>query len=317
MISQGVYTSKELSNNDYHGGDGVSSSQLKYLLDDPEVFYKMYVTKELPKPQSTAFDLGTYFHTAILEPDLLEVECAVYTGKIRSGKLWNNFQHQNEGKAIITSSEKVQADRMIDAVKSSKVAMDLLSEGEAEISCFVKLYVDYHDIYFCDKKDTWYVLGKEGWEPTQSHPKKSVEILAKSRADWANLKGGKYISDLKSTRGNVKDKKDIKGKISKYAYELSAAYYLDIFNAGMGDLKEGKAANDFIWIFASKDLGGCQCYRATQENLIIGRAKWKKAIINYANCVRNKWDFPEELVDLEPSFYEREWLKDPKDTELI
>ena len=62
------------------------------MLEDPEKFYKEYITKEIPRKEVSAFDVGTYFHTAILEPHLLEKECAVYPGAVRRGKEWDAFK---------------------------------------------------------------------------------------------------------------------------------------------------------------------------------------------------------------------------------
>ena len=84
---------KNMSNADYHKQHApedhyYSSSQLKTILDDAETFKKKYITRELEdKSSNPVFDIGTYFHTAILEPHLLNEECAVFTGARRAGKV--------------------------------------------------------------------------------------------------------------------------------------------------------------------------------------------------------------------------------------
>ena len=299
-----IYT--DLSNEDYHKVDSenfsVSSSQLKDMLEDPEVFYRKYITKEIARESNPAFDVGAFFHTAVLEPHKLAEECAVYSG-IRRGDKWEKFLADNPKKAIITSTEFTGASRIIESVQCSKIAMDLLSKGAAEVSCFENLYVGPYEI-MAMMGDTPAVLGRGGWEKAEKEiPENYTKIVSKVRADYIREKFGD-ISDLKSCSGNVKNDFDMRGKVSAYSYDMSAAYYLDIFSLGYG-----KLFNKFNWIFASKDMGSCQTYRASPKNILIGRAKWSKAIIELGHCIRTGWKFEERIKTLEPSSYENQWLE--------
>ena len=94
----------DLPSDEYHGTpDTWSSSNLKTANEDMETFIKKYVTKEIPREHINAFDIGTYFHTSILEPHKLDEECAVW-GNQRRGKEWEEFQEKNKHKAIIILS---------------------------------------------------------------------------------------------------------------------------------------------------------------------------------------------------------------------
>jgi hypothetical protein len=279
----------DLTSEAYHSMPGTfSSSQLKTILEDPEMFYRKYITHEIGRESIPAFDIGTYFHTAILEPEKLTLECAVYTG-IRRGKEWESFKLLNEGKAIITSSELDQAKTLIKAVEQSKVAQSYLSQGKPEISCFADLYVYAGEIY-CNglllTKDGW--VETTGFESAHMHGKK---IVIKVRADLLGDTG--FILDLKSTTGNVKDSRSMRAKVSSFSYDLSAALYLDIFTAA-----GGRIYHTFIWTFASKDYGNCQNYVASETNIKIGRAKWSKAIHLLAANISSDWKFEDEILDL-------------------
>jgi hypothetical protein len=213
------------------------------MLEDPELFHKMYITREIKdKESSVAFDIGNYYHTAVLE---------------------------HEGKIILKIGDLLKAENLIKATKESPVAMELLTGGEPELSCFVELWV-------CPKSGAIYTEGLDykldlfkGW--IQNHDEVEIELVdikIKVRADYINLEEG-YVFDLKSTTGNAKDVHKTKNKISSYSYDLSAALYLDIFNAHFlctegEDIPEFKT---FWWTFASKDMQNCKSYWASEKNI--------------------------------------------------
>lgn len=286
---------ENMPSSEYHAkGNTFSSSQLKTMLEDPEIFYRKYISKEIAKEESPAFDIGTYFHTAILEPEILEKECAVFTG-IRRGAKWEQFQIENKGKAIVTDKEYEQCLSLINAVKSSEVAMSYLSKGKAEVSAFITLLVSSGNVFSED-----FVLTPNGWERAKM-PKTGIELTIKCRADFL---GDSYILDLKSTTGNAKNDFAMRQKVSAYSYDLSASLYLDIFSVALK-----KPMRTFLWTFASKDMGNSRTYVASQQNVLIGRAKWKKAVLLLAQYISNDWQFKDELGILEPNFYETEWIK--------
>jgi hypothetical protein len=290
----------DMTNDEYHGCKGTfSSSQMKDLLADPEVFHKKYITGEVERLSIPAFDIGTYFHTAILEPELLDKECAVFTEGTRRGKKWETFKEEHAGKAIITKNELTKAETLINAVKGSSIANAILDGGMAEASLFVKILVQHGEIYSKGCKLDPY----KGWIHCEQGPDEelSVVLYLKVRADYLNEEG--YIADLKSTNGNCKDAHAIQGKVASYQYDLSAAFYLDLFTIGTGVCYE-----TFYWIFASKDVGNTKTYKMSDTYGAIGRRKWMKAIVELAQCMERDWEFGDALGVLEPQFFEKEWL---------
>jgi len=292
----------DMPNEAYHSTKNTfSSSQLKLMLEDPELFHATYIAKTEERVSIPAFDIGTYFHTMVLEPHKIEEDCAVYPG-IRRGKEWEKFKEENEGKAIITKSEHEQAMRIVEAAKNSPVAMNYINNGKPEVSAFIEVVVDSGDIYCGDK-----VLGKEGWEKTK-HKAKGVNLILKGRADCL---GSNYILDLKSTTGNAKSEKSIKDKVNDYYYDLSAAFYLDLFSAVLD-----KKMETFIWTFASKDIGNCKNWVASRDVIKVGRAKWKKAIVSLAYHTSQNWKFTDTLAVLEPGWGAKEWLEEKEEDML-
>jgi hypothetical protein len=298
----------DLPNLDYHGAENTfSSSQLKTMLEDPEVFYKKYVTKEVERETISAFDVGTYFHTAVLEPEKLHEECAVFTGGIRRGKEWDDFKAANGARAIITKSEKETADKLIAAIKGSPICMGFLESSKAEVSAFIEVYVFDGEVYSI-RENTAYMLVSVGWVPSldidlDSLKEFATKLILKTRADALGIGTG-VISDLKSTTGNCKNAYEMQGKVNSYQYDLSAALYLDVFS-----MASNEDYHTFVWLFASKDLGNARAYRATDKNIMVGRAKWKKAVVDLAYYINNNWTFTDSLGEIGPSVYALEWLE--------
>lgn len=293
-----------MSNEAYHGSkDSWSSSQLKDIITDEEVFIQKYVKKKAEKLEGEALDIGTYFHTGVLEPHKIKSEVAIFDGKVRYGKQWEEFKAKNPGKLIITESQKNLGDGMIAAVKASPVSMEYII-GEPEVSLFVEILVSGGNIYapYYNK-----ILTRGGWETTNKLPKNGFKMVVKVRAD---CKGDTFISDLKSTSGRATQKESIRGSISKYMYDLSASLYLDLFSL----VDENITA--FVWIFASKQNPVAASWVATQKQILVGRAKWMWAVKRIADLSAANWELADYLREAEPLQYELEWLNE-KTTDLL
>jgi len=306
------YLTDSLSSDEYHSFPNTfSSSQLKTILQDPELFYGEYIAKTIPKKESNSFDVGTYFHTAVLEPELLEKECAVFMGSMKRGKDWDTFKEEHKGKAIISRGELETANIMIEAVKNSPISMGFLNGYKKELSAFVTLYVLEGAIYSVCNEDKVYKLVANGWKEDNTYDEDSLEFCGvvlrlKVRADSINIEEG-VVSDLKSTTGNTKDAHEMRTKIDAYSYDLSASLYLDLFSMACG---KPNHINRFIWIFASKNMGNAKSWEASKSNIIIGRAKWKKAVLELAKYINNGWTFCDSLDVLEPSHFQKEWISE-------
>ncbi len=288
----------------YHSIQGTySSSQLKDLLadEDGEVFYKKHIGKTIEKLSIPAFDVGTYFHSGVLEPHKLKDDCVVYPGKTRHGRQWEEFKLKHKNKAIVTEKQKSEAVDLVRDVKNSPIAIGYIERGEPEVSFFAQIYVYEGEIY-APLYDL--ILTPGGWESGRmpADKKKAQEFVIKVRADSL---GDDFVLDLKSTTGNARSSNSMRRKISDYQYELSAALYLDMFSL----LKETQLEL-FIWTFASKDFKNCKSYRASETNIRVGRAKYMTALNRLAVLTKNKWQLYDSLGVLEPEAYQLEIIRE-------
>lgn len=296
----------DLDQNEYHSVPGTySSSQFKDCLEDVELFFKKYIEKSIVREQVAAFDVGSYFHTGVLEPHKLENDCVVYPGSIRRGDKWESFKKKHAGKTIVSPKQVEQAEGLIRAVQDSPVAMSYIKRGKPEVSAFLELVVHRGDIYAPAAKAR---LDRDGWKSVNFQKslwnqlrKEGVVLVVKTRADCL---GDNFILDLKSTSGNAKSERQMRDKISYYSYDLSAALYLDVFEA-----VTGQPYKHFIWTFASKDHMNSRSYLASQANIHVGRAKYSKAILKIADGLSSNWTFDDCLGVLEPNTYELEYLQ--------
>jgi hypothetical protein len=296
----------DLSSNDYHGTKGTfSSSQLKDMYEDEDVFIGKYITGEIPRESSDAFDVGTFLHTMVLEPEKVLKECVVFPGRIRRGQVWESFKKKHSDKTIVTKFQKDQLDGLKKAIEDSPVAAEFLV-GEPEVSLFIELKIYERNIYAPNFNK---ILTMEGWAefPAEQIPEGTYSIIVKVRAD---MLGDTFISDLKSTSGNARSPKAMKDKVKYYLYDLSAAFYLDLFKLVRPQIDE------FIWIFASKEYLNCKTYRASDKLIKVGRKKYRKALIRIAECAMKDWKYVDYLDVLEPEEYEIVNLED-RDIDLI
>lgn len=287
---------RDLSNEEYHGTQGVySSSQIKDIVKDGiRGFHRKHILGEKPKMNERNLRIGNYFHTAILEPHLLEQEYVIYKG-VRSGDKFIDFFDKNKDKTIINDSEYAEAKAIIDATEESHVAMDLVNSGEPELSCFTCFYVERDGSIYNRQKT--HVFTEYGWQNQTGCSEDAVKIDLKSRADTIildDIEYGDAVADLKSTSGPIDDDIDLCKAIEHWSYELSAAMYLAIFSAELG-----REITDWYWIFASKTAKKCRTVKASSTLLEIGRLQFIDAIRKLANAIR--CDFEDTIDEIGPS----------------
>lgn len=262
----------ELKEEDHH----YSSSQIKDALNDIEFFHKRYITKEIENLSIPAFDIGHYFHMALLEPQRLAVDTAIWYGDRRYGKEWDKFKADNGNKCVITAKELEQAENLIRATRENPAIMDLLMHDEAksEVSIFQEI---------------------QG-------------VKCKVRFDRLLISDNGFAIDLKSTTGNAKDMRKTQGKISEYNYDLSAAFYLDVLNAHLKSTGSKLVIKHFYFAFASKDFMNSCMYLASEDLIKVGRAKYMKALSEIKEATAKQWCFDYRIVDLGPAEWERSWI---------
>jgi hypothetical protein len=289
MIEPNVYW--DMPDDEYHKQYSreehyYSSSQLKTMLEDPHKFHREYIlNKPEPTPQAMqdAFDVGTIFHTAILEPDKLKGSFVNFKGGQRRGKVWDDFKERHKDKIILTEGMLKDVKQLRANYEASELCKSYLEGGEYEVSFFIKFH----------------------------------GVNVKVRTDCLHTD---YIVDPKSTKGYVHRADMIKQKIKTLNYDLSAALYLDVVNACIDHFElDIPHKEKFYWIFASKDKKTPAQLVDAENYIEMGRAKYMKALNLIKKFERQDWELKESIMVPRPPKYElNEWVK-PKedDSELL
>ena len=244
---------QDVSNDEYHGDrEYKSSSALKLILKDPREYYKKYVLGEAEPLRSDSLSVGSYAHTLVLEPHLEEVEYAIWEGKSRRGKEWEEFSEANKDKTIITSSQKYLVDQMIASYQESTVVIgEHGNEKEVPISNF-----------FSGGKAEETLCGEiNGYK---------VKVRFDYRQEFEDYG---IISDLKTTAGSIAKKAEVEEVCEYWNYPLSAALYVDLVTQVTGK------QHDFYFVFMSKaGSKECKIFKASDSFLERGRQDYLKAI---------------------------------------
>lgn len=187
----------ECTNEEYHGDKNyLSSSSLKSVLKDLELYHREAILgekREVPRKLQNAYDEGSFTHTLILEPHMVDKEYRFYPGMRKSGNEWEKFKKENEGFTILSKAQKHRVEKMIEGYNKRPEASKLI-EG-------------------CK------------FEHTLAGELNDVNI--KVRADAINIEKG-YIADVKTTGGDS-DLDNFKWKVEDFSYELSADLYCRMF----------------------------------------------------------------------------------------
>jgi len=191
-------------------------------------------------------------------------------------------------KIILNEKEHQQVLTAKRGADASERTQEILCAGEAELSLFGEL---------------------EG-------------IRIKVRGDWTCTNRG-LLSDVKTAQGDTGDVEAICKKIDNLDYDLSAALYLDMFHKHSQVHPQKYKKNfagfkDFYLNFTSKEMEICRSYLASPDMIAVGRAKYMEAIRLIKHYEALNWEFPEEVITLEPTPWDKvKWLKPKEETTAI
>jgi len=245
---------EKCSNEEYHDDrEYKSSSALKLILKDPRQYYKNYVLNEPQNFNSDALSIGSYAHTRVLEPHLEEVEYAIFTGTRRSGDVWKEFKEANEGKTIITASQKSLVEGMMRSYEEASVKLGSAeNETEVMISSFFS-----------------------GGEAEETLCGEINGYKVKTRFDYRKeFEDFGSINDLKTTAAAIGSAslEEIEDICKHWGYDVSAALYVDLAEQVTGK------PHDFYFVFVSKKDLGTKIFKASEAMLQRGRDSYLKAI---------------------------------------
>ena len=186
---------KKLRNDeDYYGSFGkqfLSNSDIYHLLNNPLKFHQ-------PSDPSSAFLVGGYFHTAILEPDKLE-KFKVIKSTTRNTK---NYKEMSGGELCLLQHEVDNIELMREILMDNDICRDLIKGADyAESTCMQ-------------------------WEEPMI---KEIEGLTwKGKADIVNH-NEKLVIDLKTTA----DIKKFRSSAYRFNYDSQAYIYSQLFGYEM------------------------------------------------------------------------------------
>lgn len=260
-MNPGIYPN--LSNEEYHGSVGLSSSALKLLLANPSRYEYEYL-KGNKKAATPALVNGTLLHDLILEPGLLQDCFAVAPDvdrRTKEGKAAHaDFLAESEGKTILTAADFDMVLGMADAVLAHPTARKILESARCEESIY---WTEQDELAKC-RPDIW-------------RPEISV------------------CGDLKSTVSADPDK--FLRQSYNLGYHISAAWYLRGIEA-----ETGERPQTWAWIAVEKDAPyPVVVFTASDELLAKGDEECDRAIEIYKRC-RDSGHWPaytDRIIELE------------------
>lgn len=273
-IKQGFFRQSLFS---YIEGPGINRSSLHEILRSAG---HMQYKKE--NPDSTeAIRIGDGEHAAVLEPDRFEREYIILPESCKPGTKENPNKGMGARKAAFESAAEAKGQTILQpkdydniremaaVIHGEQKAMDLLCDGEAEISG-----------YFLDPE---------------------YDIWVKIRLDYINKKQG-IIIDLKTCADARKF--PFRKSAFDHGYDLQAFMSLYVTTQITGE-----AHNEFKFIAVeSKGYHGLKIYRADDEMLDTGYRKYQESMTLYKECLeKDQWDgYSSECEDLGSPSYAKE-----------
>lgn len=259
MIPYGVH--RDMPAEVYHKLPCISASLLKKFHGVTDAHAKVAI--DTPFVETPETMLGTLAHHAILEPDnpwpKLAIQPDVYTNEKGETKPWHNgakackdwiAKQEGAGLRVMLEREVQRLNRMVDAVRSHAGAMELLKDGQAEVSFVIP-----------------------DCEQSFGHP-------LKARMDWIPKRGP--LVDLKFFR-DVSDfgfKKDA----SMRGLHIQAALYQVIYNA----LHPNDRRDEFHFIAVENEPPHCvRIFIASQEFIKRGWEDAKTYMKRYARAIES------------------------------
>lgn len=270
---------KDLTNEEYHGSSGYSSSQIKTLIEQTPAHLRHSFTVQ--KESTANMLLGTAVHALILEPEKFHSEFAIsekFDGRTNAGKAARaHFEAGAVGKTIITEDVFEKAQAMAASVLNHPIAGLLVQDVITESSVY------------------WWYKSMDADDDTR------YKIMAKVRPDIL-CRGYPVIADIKTTAdgsysGFIKS-------IQNFYYHVSAAMYLEGVNQCKPLLDEmGRMAfTKFVFICVENfEPYLTSAYELSPEYLDIGKLLYRRSMRTLRDALEEDFPgYPEEVRIIEP-----------------
>lgn len=254
-MKTGLYSG--LSNEDYHGGPGISKSGLDLIERSPLHYWASYLDPaRKPREEKAHFTFGTAVHTAVLEPETFDDRYVIVPEGIdrrtKDGKeIWADLQLQalEKGADLLPYADFAKAMAMKASCHTHPMSKQIFREGIAEQSVF--------------------------WTDEETG------VLCKCRPDWLMGGDNPAILDLKTTQ-DASPNGFIRSAYT-YRYHVAAAWYLDGLEAATGSKPDV-----FMFLAVEKEAPYASAYYyADDAMLAVGRAEYRRLLRIYADCIND------------------------------
>lgn len=262
-MKTGVYSG--ISNDNYHGGVGVSKSGLDVLARSPLHYWAKYIDPNRERKEPTpAMKLGTAIHTAVLEPDEFSKRHKVapqVDRRTKDGKAtWEQFVAEAEaaGADLISAEDFAICQAISQQVRQHPTARKVFANGKVELSA-----------YWTDKE---------------------TGLLCKCRPDLLALP---LVVDLKSTEDASAE--GFAKSAWNFRYWVQAAWYVDGIEQATGQRPDA-----FVFgAFEKSAPYACAFYFADESMLDMGRREYRRLLRILADCkAADRW--PGYTTDVTP-----------------
>ena len=286
FIEPGYYY--DLSNEDYHGSFGFSSSQVKTLVEKTPAHLKHSFTAE--RETTVAKSVGQALHTLVLEPHKFEAEFIVppeINRRTKAGREeWADFEKQAKDKhqTLITQKQLDEARQM--AKLQTCIDGEMVPHPIAHL--LLKDVIPESSVYW------WY----NAMDPDDDG---DYRLMCKVRPD-ALSRLHPVVIDIKTTKdasfsGFSKD-------ILNYKYHLSAAMYLEGVNQCKPLLQDIGffAYTKFVFICVENfEPYLTAVYEMSPEYLDLGKQLYRLSIRKLQQGMREDWPgYPDEIRLIDP-----------------
>lgn len=223
----GVYSG--ISNDDYHGGAGISKSGLDLIRRSP-MHYKAVIDNPEQRESTPAQAFGTAFHALILEPDVFAVEYVQspkFDRRTKQGKAdAEAFAAQHEGKTPLNDDDWERLHAMRAAVMAHPMAAKLLdySKGVTEQSVY---WNDPATGELCRCRPDWWRQDLGIILDVKTAEDASAEEFARSLLNWRyHVQHPFYMDGIEHATG-IKPRAFLFLVVEKKAPHAVAIYQLD------------------------------------------------------------------------------------------
>lgn len=272
MINEGIYS--DLSSEEYHSHkDSISRSALLDFDKSPYTYWSKHLNPNRPKQEKTKqMELGSAFHSLILEPHLFDKEYVMKPKPVLlkdvGREVYNIYKNaidylEKSDKTILSVEEWDNLMAMRDKLHSNKEAMQLIEGARIENSFF--------------------------WQDDHSG------LMLKCRPDILHEN---MIVDLKTC--SDASPRSFQNEMVKYGYHIQGAMIRDAV-----EIIEGRRINTVINIcMETKYPYNMAIYKIDEFAVDEGHMKYKQLCLDLKNClIENVWpDFGIQEISL-PKWY--------------